>query len=251
MVSQSNGYTDINGYIDIHCHIIPHVDDGAQSSTQAMKMISIAYENGIRTMIATPHYEVGRYDDNAEDIKKNYEKITGLVKQKYPDFTIHLGNEIFYSYGVVDALEEGKIFTMAGSRYVLVEFSPNDKYSHIRGAINELVNNGYIPIIAHCERYEEVMADSDNVEELVDAGAYIQINAHTVAGKFGRGIRKKVLKLIKDNLVHFIGTDAHSDGHRTPDLEECLKYLRKKTDEETIQRLLDINPQKVIANEYI
>jgi protein-tyrosine phosphatase len=152
---------------------------------------------------------------------------------------------------VVDALEEGKIFTMAGSRYVLVEFSPNDKYSHIRGAINELVNNGYIPIIAHCERYEEVMADSDNVEELVDAGAYIQINAHTVAGKFGRGIRKKVLKLIKDNLVHFIGTDAHSDGHRTPDLEECLKYLRKKTDEETIQRLLDINPQKVIANEYI
>lgn len=240
-----------SGYTDIHCHIIPHVDDGAQSSEQALKMIHIAYENGFRSMIATPHYEVGKYDSNRAEIEKNFEKIKALTAQRFPDFKLYLGNEIFYSYGVVDSLEEGNIFTLAESRYILVEFSPNEKYKHVKSAVRELVNNGYLPILAHCERYQEVMADLDNVEELVDAGAYIQINAHTIAGKYGRGIRKKVIELIRNSLVHFIATDTHSDGHRSPDLQECLKYLRKKTDEETIDRLLNFNPQKIIAKEYI
>lgn len=245
MTSQNRGYTDI------HCHIVPNVDDGARNSEHALKIISMAYDNGIRTMIATPHYEVGKYDSNAEEIKNNFQKIKELTARKYPNFNLYLGNEVFYSYGVVDALQEGRIFTMAESRYVLLEFSPNDKYKHIRQAVYELVNGGYIPIIAHCERYEEVMADVDNVEELVDAGAYIQINASTIAGNYGRGIRKKVMKLIKSDLIHFIATDAHSDGHRSPDIQECLKYLRKKADEETINTLLDLNPQKIIAKEYI
>lgn len=241
----------IKGYIDIHCHIIPHVDDGARSSTQALRIIDIAYKNGIRGMIATPHYEVGKYDGNKEEIEKNFNKIKNLIARKYPDFELYLGNEIFYSYGVVENLEAGNIFTLADSNYVLVEFSPNDKYKHISNSLYELVNNGYTPILAHAERYEEVMADMDNIEKLVDAGIYIQINAHTLAGKYGRGMRRKVVKMIKNDLVHFIATDSHSDGHRSPDLEECIRYLIKKTDEETVEKLLSVNPRKVLAKDYI
>jgi protein-tyrosine phosphatase len=241
----------IDGYVDIHCHIVPHIDDGARSSTQALRMIDIAYKNGIRAMIATPHYEVGKYDNNIDEIQKQFSKIKDLALKKYRDFKLYLGNEIFYSYGVVNNLEEGKIFTLADSKYVLVEFSPNDKYKYISESLYELVNNGYIPVLAHAERYEEVIEDIDNVERLVDAGVYIQINAHTIAGKYGHGIRRRVMKMIKNDLVHFIGTDTHSDGHRSPDLEECIKYLNKKTDEETVVRLLSTNPQKIIAKEYI
>lgn len=241
----------IDGYVDIHCHIVPHIDDGARSSTQALRMIDIAYKNGIRAMIATPHYEVGKYDNNIDEIQKQFSKIKDLALKKFRDFKLYLGNEIFYSYGVVNNLEEGKIFTLADSKYVLVEFSPNDKYKYISESLYELVNNGYIPVLAHAERYEEVMEDIDNVERLVDAGVYIQINAHTIAGKYGHGIRRRVMKMIKNDLVHFIGTDTHSDGHRSPDLEECIKYLNKKTDEETVVRLLSTNPQKIIAKEYI
>ena len=239
----------IDGYVDIHCHIVPHIDDGARSSTQALRMIDIAYKNGIRAMIATPHYEVGKYDNNIDEIQKQFSKIKDLALKKYRDFKLYLGNEIFYSYGVVNNLEEGKIFTLADSKYVLVEFSPNDKYKYISESLYELVNNGYIPVLAHAERYEEVMEDIDNVERLVDVGVYIQINAHTIAGKYGHGIRRRVMKMIKNDLVHFIGTDTHSDGHRSPDLEECIKYLNKKTDEETVVRLLSTNPQKIIAKE--
>lgn len=241
------------GYIDVHCHVIPHVDDGARSTEQAMNMISIAYESGTRAMIATPHYEVGRYDDNKEEILKNYEKIKELAEKKYPDFKLLLGNEVFFSYGVVENLNEENIFTMAGSNYVLVEFSPNDSFDYIRKSLNEIINGGYIPILAHTERYEEVISSYKNVEELVDAGSYIQINSRTIAGStsVGIGIRRKVMKLIKNDLVHFVGTDTHSDGRRTPDITACVKYLLKKTDEETVDRLFRGNALKVINNEDI
>lgn len=239
------------GYIDIHCHIIPHVDDGARNSNQALNMINIAYKNGIRTMIATPHYEVGRYEDNKDEIEKHYLKLKALIARKYPDFNLFLGNEIFFSYGVVDSLNENKINTMAGSRYVLIEFSPNEKLEYINKSLNEIINGGYIPILAHTERYEEVMASLDNVEKLVDAGVYIQINASTIAGRNGKGIRRKVLKLIKNGLVHFVGTDTHSDGRRSPELTECIKYLEKKTDSKTVSRLLMENAKKIIMNESI
>lgn len=243
--------TELKGFIDIHCHIIPHVDDGAQDSLMTLDMIKIAYECGFRGMIATPHYEVGKYDENQQEILDNYEKIKKMTEEKFPDFKLYLGHEVFYSYGVVEALEEKKINTLADSRYVLIEFSPNDTYKHIKRSLYEVINNGYIPVLAHTERYEEVMADLDNVETLVDAGVYIQINSRTIAGDYGRGIRRKVLKLIKNGLIHFVATDTHSNGRRSPDIRECMKYLLKKTDEETVKRLLITNPQKLIANEYI
>lgn len=244
--------SNISGYIDMHCHMIPHVDDGARNSRQALKMITIAYENGIRTVIATPHYEVGRYDANKEKIEKYYQKLKALLERNMPDFEIYLGNEIFYSYGILEKLDEGEIFTLADSNYILVEFSPNDSFNYIEKSLYEIVNGGYVPILAHAERYDELMKSAmKNVDKLVGAGILIQINASTIAGNRGILARRKVMKLIKNDLVHFIATDAHSDGRRSPDLSDCIKYLKKKTDDETINRLLRENQLKVINNEDI
>lgn len=240
------------GYIDMHCHIIPHVDDGAKNSSQALSMVTQAYQNGFRAMIATPHYEVGRYEANREDIDKNYLKLKHIVEQNMPDMRIYQGNEVFFSYGVVEKLNEGEIYTLAGSNYVLVEFSPNDSFSYIKKSLYEIINGGYTPILAHTERYEEVMeAEIKNVEKLVDAGVLIQINSSTLAGNMGITVRRKVVKLIKNDLVHFISTDCHSDGRRSPDITECIKYLQKKVDDEVINRLLRDNAIKVINNEEI
>ena len=242
---------DYQGYIDMHCHIIPHVDDGARTSAQALSMIELAYQNGIRTMIATPHHEVGRFDENRELIDKYFLKLLGLVEKKYPDFHLYLGNEIFYSYGVADKLLNGEVYTMAGSHYVLIEFSPDDTFDYIEKSLYEIVNIGYIPILAHVERYDNVIRSSKNVERLVEAGIYIQTNASTVAGSRGWLMQRKVLKLIKNDLIHFISTDAHGDKKRTPSLAECLEVLRKKTDEDTINLLLRENALQILRDEEI
>ena len=239
------------GYIDMHCHIIPHVDDGARTTSQALRMIKIAYENGIRTMIATPHYEVGKYENNQEKILKYYNKVKQYATQRFPDFHLYLGNEIYYIFGVVDSLNDGSIFTLAESDYVLVEFSPNDTLEYIEKSLYEIVNGGYTPILAHVERYENVMKSYHYVERFVDMGVYIQTNVSTLAGRSGHRMRRKILKLIKKNLVHFIGTDAHSDGRRSPEAEAGLEYLLKKTDEETVNTLFKDNALKVLQNEDI
>lgn len=239
---------EIVGFIDIHCHIIPHVDDGAKTTAQALHIVDIAYENGIRAMIATPHYEVGRYEKSSEDIRQYYDKLNAEVHKKYPDFSIYLGREIFFSDGVPELLEKGELQSLADSRYALIEFSPNDSFKYIKENLYRVTIAGYTPIVAHAERYEELMEDVDNIEEIVEAGAYIQINAGTIAGNSGRRMRKQILNLIKEGLVHFIGTDSHSDGHRSPVLDECIKYLKKKTDEETIRRIMIDNPEKILQN---
>lgn len=238
----------ITGFTDIHCHIIPNVDDGAKNLEQALRIIDIAYENGIRTMVATPHYEIGRYENSTADIRQYYDKLNEEVHRKYTDFRIYTGREIFFSSGVPELMEKKELESLADSRYALIEFSPNDSSKYIKESLYSVTLSGFTPILAHAERYENLMDDIDLIEEIVDAGAYIQINAGTLGGNSGNHLRKQVLKLIKEELVHFIGTDTHSDGHRSPILKECLKYLYKKTNEETIRTLMIDNPNKVIQN---
>jgi len=240
-----------HGYVDVHCHIVYRVDDGSKSLDMTLKMVDMAYESGTRIMIATPHYEIGRYENNNEKIKSRFNEIKAAAEKKYPDFKVFLGHEVMYTYGIPDRLERGEINTMAGSKYVLIEFGYEDAVSFIKEAVEEVIGYGYIPIIAHVERYANVMKKLDNVGELIKKGALIQVNTSTVAGKYGRGMRRKVLKLIKNDMVHFLGTDAHNDTNRNPDIGGCLEVLKKKVDEEKINEIFRDNALKVINGETI
>ena len=239
------------GFIDIHCHIVFGVDDGARDLKDSVNIVKMAYNQGIREMIATPHFETGVYEDNQKEIHENFETLKKALEARAIKVKLHLGNEIYYSYGVVDNLEKGKINTLAGTRYVLVEFSPADGFKYIKESLYELVSAGYIPILAHAERFPEVIKYEDRVKALIEEGSYIQINAHTIAGGSGMMMRRRIIKYIQKGLVHFVGTDAHSTGRRSPDISGCLSWLRKKTDDETIRRIMIENQKKVIAGEYI
>ncbi len=240
-----------NGFIDIHTHVIPHVDDGAANSAVSMKMIDMAYKQGVRKIVATPHYEVDKYDENQEIIHEYFYKLKDMAVKNYPDFEMFLGNEVYYSYGVVDKILSGEINTMAGSRYVLMEFSPGDVYKYIREGVLDVINAGFMPIIAHVERYENVFNSRDNMEELRNVGAYMQVNSKSVAGQGGFFRGRKVLKYIREGYIDFIATDAHSTGRRAPEIEGCLNVLRKKFDNDTIRKLMIENPKRVIENKLI
>ena len=167
------------------------------------------------------------------------------------DITFYVGNELYYSSETVHSLEEGLACTMADSSYVLVEFGPMDSLEHIRGGIYQILSAGYRPIIAHAERYESVCAKVGNVEDLVAMGCYIQVNAGSVMGQYGMGIRQFLKKVMKRELVHFIATDCHDKSRRSPKLLECARYMEKKFGKEYTHRLLCENPICVIENRYI
>lgn len=240
----------MKGFVDIHCHLLPEIDDGAQTMEETVKMVSIAYKNGIRKIIATPHYHAGRYKPEKENIEAQFQRVKRIVAQASDEIELYLGHEIYYQDGIVSLLDEERLFTLADSGYVLVEFSTSVSYVDLKRALQNIVMGGYVPILAHAERYSCLVKEAALVSELVELGVYIQANADSFLN--GNGHMKKFLKtLIKRQLLHVVATDAHGFEHRAPELEKAYHYIEKKYGETLAQELMLENPERIIKNEYI
>ena len=208
---------------DIHCHILPGIDDGAKSLKEAKQMLSLAQSDGIRNIICTPHYHIGRVKASAEDCMQAFEELTAYAGEKFPDLTLYLGQELYYYSETVEKLKNGELLTLADTDYILLEYSHTTQYEVIRDSINETYRAGFLPIIAHIERYPCLTGDIDKVKRLVRSGAYLQVNAETLLLPFTNSLRRFAVKLLKEDLVHFIASDAHSTQTRKQGLRLCKK----------------------------
>ena len=164
---------------------------------------------------------------------------------------LYPGNEFYYHDGIFQGLDEDRACTMAGSSYVLIEFDPMERFEYIRNGLYEALTHGWRPILAHAERYNAILGKTENVEELIRLGSYIQVNAGSVLGKTGMGARQFTKKLLKEHLVHFVATDTHDIKRRKPVLSDCGRYVSRKYGEMYAQCLFHDNPMHVIRNEYI
>lgn len=223
---------------DIHCHILPGVDDGSEDMDMTLAMIEKAYSQGVRRIIATPHYHMGYVQSDPEKVQKLLKELKEKVCEKYPDLEIKAGNEIFFSDDVTELLQNGKILTMGGeeSRYVLVEFSPGDPFERIRSAITTLVRAGYRPIIAHVERYHCMEKNAAHFEELRDQGVLFQVNYNSVG---------KSQWLFKHEFVDFLATDCHNTDSRAPEIQKNLRQLPECCSQKQLNRILYENPDKL------
>lgn len=241
----------MNGFYDIHCHILPHIDDGAQDSKTMLGMMKIAYQEGIRCMIATPHYHPRRGEADLEIIQPVFEKAKKVAEEHFPDLKLYVGNEIYYRQDAKELLKGKKILTLADSNYVLIEFSTAADKIQIKSALSQMQMAGFMPVIAHVERYEALVSDFECVKELATGGVYFQANASSITGDDGGSVKRFLKKMVKEDCLHFVGTDAHSMHRRAPLMKKCAKYLSKKFGEDTVIKLLMDNPSKIIQNKII
>ncbi len=240
----------IKKFIDLHCHILPGVDDGASSRSQSIEMLKIAYKNGFGTICATPHFREPRFVNEIEKLQEEVRWLQEEANRLKLPIKILLGNEIYYGQGILEKLENGKCLPMAGTKYVLVEFHPAVDYRSLQRGLKEIRLGGYRPILAHIERYACMYNDGISyAEELIDMGVVIQVNASSF--KDGFKTARFVKKLLKYELVHLIATDSHSDGTRSPNIESCVSYITKKYGEDYVEELLSHNPKKILNNEYL
>lgn len=238
-------------YIDIHSHILPGVDDGAEDMDMTMEMVDAAYQQGVRTMIATPHYYPGHVRRPKEYLEETFQKTISMIKEKYNDFTLLPGNEIYYREEVAEKLRNKRIYTMAHTRYILLEFPPGAQYKFVCSAVRRCVEEGYYPILAHIERYQCLWKNEKNIGELVRMGAYMQINAENFSGGLFSPERRWCLRLAQRGLVHFIGSDCHNIRNRHPNLKQAADYLSERLDEGTFHRIIYDNPEKLVEGEYL
>lgn len=215
----------------------------------------MAYNEGIRYIITTPHFREGMFVSSNQEIESAYAKVKELIVQEGLDINIYLGNEIFFSHKAFDKLINNEIYTLANSNYILVEFSPNSQYYYIKSSLQTLIMGGYYPILAHFERYNHISSNWDHINELFDLGVYFQINASTLSGSIRHKPTRYARKLLKYGMVDFIGTDGHNDNSglssRTPTIKECVSYISKNYGQGLVDKLLYSNPRKIILNELI
>lgn len=233
---------------DIHTHILYGVDDGAQTLSDSMDMISEEWKQGVRDIFLTPHYghKYG-YVDRAV-LEQRFQKIQQEASKHFPGIHLYLGSELYYQSNTIQHLREGKALTMAGSKYVLVEFGTGDSYFDIFQAVHDMVYAGYLPIIAHIERYDSIRNCMKAVRELMKSGAYLQINAQSILERFPYRKTLFCRKLLKEGLVYFIGSDCHDMETRCPNLERAYRMLSKK---EGQQSKFGFYAKKVIEGSYI
>ena len=236
------------GLFDIHCHIVPSVDDGASSAEEAYKMLQMEYRQGVRNIIATPHYRLQMFETPIETVEHQFLVLRQLARKVAPDLHVYLGCEFHSNMEMVEMLRSGEVHTMVGSRYVLTEFSGSTKASYIRERLYSLLSHGYKPIVAHIERYECMRKDIGFVEEMADLGALMQVNADSIIGKDGFGTKRYCKKLMNQDLLSFVGSDCHGTKERISRIGEAYDYVSKKEGDSYANQLFIRNPQKIIAD---
>ena len=239
------------GYIDVHAHILPGVDDGAGSMEETIRMLRIALEQKITTIIATPHYVAGEANTSVLQLQAIRDRVQTEATKLHKDFEILLGNELYYSEAIVQALKSKVALTLAGSRYVLVEFSVREAYVTMFRGMGELIRAGYLPILAHVERYQCLYKRDDLVRELIKQGCYIQMNSNSLAGGVFNSEAALNRKLFNQGYVHLIGSDCHDDKVRIPNMKSTAKILQTKCDVTLVNRIFMENPLNILENTYI
>ena len=221
------------GIYDIHCHIVPGVDDGATDIEETGKLLRMEYEQGVRTIIATPHFRFRMFETSAEKVKEQFKLMEKAAAEVASDLHVYLGCEFHTNMEMISMLRENKVMTMAGSRYVLTEFSHNSE-------------ENYIPIVAHIERYEATRTSMDFVEELVDMGVCMQINADSITGKDGFFTKRYCNKIMKDGLLHFVGSDCHNSAKRSSRIGEAYRMVSAKFGQDYADELFIHNPAEIL-----
>ena len=219
----------MKGLYDIHCHILPGVDDGARNMEESLWMLNKEYQEGVRHVILTPHFRYDMFEPHMNIVTRQFMQLRRAAMNIGDEgMRLYLGCELHSSMDMVECLKKGRRLTLAGSRYVLVEFSNGDEKNYIEERVRSLLMNGFIPIIAHVERYKATRNDIGFLTELKDMGAHIQVNADTISGQDGFGAKTFARKVMKHGLLDFVGSDGHRKTERIPEIGKCVAKMEKQ-----------------------
>lgn len=231
--------------IDIHSHILYEVDDGAKSIEESVEMLKDAKAQGVDAIIATPHYRHGMFAYPNENVEQNFARL----KQEAAELGIdlYLGTEMHVNSRTMEYLESGRCHTLADTAYVLMEYKYETDFSYIKESVQEALRHGYVPIVAHIERYR-CMDRLEHVEFLREIGAMIQVNADAVIGKDGLRAKGYVKKLLKNGLVDFVASDSHGMKQRKNNMGKCREYLYRKYDGRYVDKILETNAGEILQS---
>ena len=235
--------------IDFHTHILPGIDDGSRNIEETITLLNEAEENGFDKIILTPHYLEDTYEVNEE----NRSTLLNKLKECIPEskLELYLANEIYVTHNMLDLLKEREASTINNTRYILFELPMIRNISNLKNIIYGLLENKYIPVIAHPERYKYVQENPNMLLDLINLGVLFQSNFGSLVGIYGNDAKKTVKLLLKANMIHFMGSDVHRANTIYAQMDKIMKELRKTISNEKIEEITEINPSLVLQDKEI
>lgn len=238
--------------IDLHSHVLPGLDDGAQDMKEALAMCLAAAKDGVTHLVATPHYQPEDPGFTMEQVAVAVERINDALAKRGVGLTLEAGAEVMMSPRLLDLAREGLLPTLGrGGRYVLLEMPPQAAIRGLDELVFQLGLLGLAPIIAHPERTWSGRDNWNWLEDLVRQGCLVQITAMSLTGAFGSQPKRTAERLARLGLCHLVASDAHSARHRPPVLSGARKHLVGLWDEPTAQSILEVWPEQVLAGEPV
>ncbi len=214
--------------VDLHCHVLPAVDDGAESLEHSLDFCRVALEDGVTTLVATPHQKPGQYENSPESIRRKVGELRVALREAGIAVEIVEGAEVYLSADLPASLREGKVCTLGNTgRYLLLELPYRQIPLRVEETVFQLKMAGVTPVLAHPERITYFTADVGRQEKLIRLGCLSQITASALLGGFGEKTRDLSFRLLEKGLVHIISSDAHDAIHRPPALSRARDAAAK------------------------
>jgi len=233
--------------IDLHIHLLPHLDDGPESLEEAVEMCRICVEDGIRTLVATPHMIREVYDNRREDILE----ATAALNRALPAHGLSLqvlpGADVRLDVDLIERLDRGELVTLNdGNRFLLLEFPDTLHGRETARVIAAIKKRGITPILSHPERNPFFLENPQALYDLVYSDVLLQITARSLMGGFGRDVQRFTERLLDHRLVHLMASDAHGPEVRRPGLRAAVRKAGEHIGEEEARKLVDTNPAAVL-----
>ena len=247
-------------FVDLHCHLLPSIDDGSSSIVETVEMLRVAHRRGTRGIVATPHtfqpmFAAFSSMELIGAFSRMMEELNELSRQEQYSFLqemdVHLGAENFASAEFREALEKRKVLTLNGSRYLLVEFSSFMPFPLIEAAVDQILEHELTPVLAHVERYEFSYQLPESLDDLKRRGCVIQINAEAFDRRRNGEVMEFALSLARRGVLDVIASDGHDVRGRPPVVQGAFETLRRELPEVAVETWMSANPSRILANEEL
>jgi protein-tyrosine phosphatase len=234
--------------IDLHCHLLPQIDDGSRSLAESLEMASLAVADGISVIACTPHILPGLYDNKGPRIRAAIAELQGVLDKQNLKLTLATGADVHIAPDILDGIGSGRILSLSESRYFLLEPPQAIVPPRFEEYIFKLVGAGYVPIITHPERLGWSDIDYGIFERIVRLGAWTQLTGGSLLGQFGRRAQALAERMLEDGLAHILASDAHNTSSRPPLLSEALEAAAEWIGEEEAWHLVSTRPAGILDN---
>ncbi len=242
----------VNGYVDIHSHVLWRMDDGSRSVEETLDLCCLAEETGTSQLFLTPHLMYWEAVEELFDTRNmKVERLSELLEAEEIDLKLHKGFEILCDDDIFD-IKHFAPYTLADSRYILIEFDFfKTNLEDVTSWCNYLLSFGLVPVIAHPERYEFLLLNEEGIDILSRKGVLFQLNSGSAAGMFGEEVQAFAEKMINRGYADFIGSDAHSFNMRNTDMDFCFNNYSEEVNMDLLERAYSTNALKLIKDKEI